>query len=286
MFPFPLGRLCLSLPADDVVRAKRKDIGNIMRSIEKRVWIGEMDDVCLTIEIWNSRYAPVVLLDPFRKVWIISNDFVHQADAYFPDIGAELANRLLRVNVECRASPVALTYSARLKPWDSCIPDGSAMQIVASGAHGLPWRSYVRSAISGGRCPALRLLYSSSAQKAEPFPMDVRSGVAVAVMMRTAGGTVPLADGQGIRATKLRVLITAGRAELRRRKEPVHFHDTGSILPADVFQDAEKLSIAVVINVVARKPRGLPRGGSATHPFHIKTNPVLCRTILLFFARA
>ena len=81
--------------------------------------------------------------------------------------------------------------------------------------------------------------------------MDVRSGVAVAVMMRTAGGAVPLADGQGIRAAKLRVLITAGRAELRRRKEPVHFHDTGSILPADVFQDAEKLSIAVVIRLLS-----------------------------------
>lgn len=100
MLPFPLGRLCLSLPADDVVRAKRKDIGNIMRSIEKRVWIGEMDDVCLTIEIWNSRYAPVVLLDPFGKIWIVSLDFAHQADAYFPDIGTEFANRFLRLAVE------------------------------------------------------------------------------------------------------------------------------------------------------------------------------------------
>ena len=70
--------------------------------------------------------------------------------------------------------------------------------------------------------------------------MDVRSGVAVAVMMRTAGGAVPLADGQGIRAAKLRVLITAGRAELGGRKEPVHLHDARAILPDDVLKNAEE----------------------------------------------
>ena len=102
-----------------------------------------------------------------------------------------------------------LTYSARLKSWDSCIPDGSAMQIVASGAHGLPWRSYVRSAISGGRCPALRLLYSSSAQKAEPFHMDVRSGVAVAINS-TDAPCIFSPKGRGFAALYINCVLYSG----------------------------------------------------------------------------
>ena len=74
-----------------------------------------MDDVCLTIEIWNSRYAPVVLLDPFGKIWIVSLDLAHQADAYFPDIGTEFANRFLRVDIERCTSPVAINRIRRIE---------------------------------------------------------------------------------------------------------------------------------------------------------------------------